>query len=65
MEVYVRVNPCNLQLVKNSVKDHKWETVDNNSQDVQNYSKENQNINTDMITEVDTENVSNESEQQG
>ena len=32
---------------------------------MQNYSKENQNINTDMITEVDTENVSNESEQQG
>ena len=31
---------------------------------MQNYSKENQNINTDMITEVDTENVSNESEQQ-
>ena len=43
---YVRVNPCNLQLVKDPLKDHKGETVDNDSQDVQNYSKENENINT-------------------
>ena len=46
------------------VKDHKGETVDSDSQDVQNYSKENQKINTDMIIEVDTENVSNEFEEQ-
>ena len=52
--IYVRVNPCNLKLVNVPVKHHKGETVDNDSQDVQNYSKENQNINTDMIIEVDT-----------
>ena len=62
--VYVRVNQCNLQLVNDPVKDHKGETVDNDSQDVQNYSKENQNINTDMTIEVDTENASNEFEEQ-
>ena len=45
------------------VKDHKGETVDSDSQDVQNYSKENQKISTDMIIEVDTENVSNEFEE--
>ena len=61
---YIRVNPCNLQLTNDPVKDHNGETVDNDSQDVQNYSKENQNINTDMITEKDTENVSNEFEEQ-
>ena len=62
--VYARVNPCNLQLVNDPVKDYKRETVDKDSPDVQNYSKENQNINTDMIIEVDTENVSNEFEEQ-
>ena len=62
--IYVRVNPCNLQLVNDPVKDHKGETVGNDFQDVQNYSKETQNINTDMIIEVDTENVSNEFEEQ-
>ena len=62
--IYIRVNPCNLQLANDPVKDHKGETVDNDSQDVQNYSKENQNINTDTITEKDTENVSNEFEEQ-
>ena len=46
------------------VKHHKGETVDNDSQDVQNYSKENQNINTDMTIENDTENASNEFEEQ-
>ena len=46
------------------VKHHKGETVDNNSQDVQNNSKENQNINTNMIIELDTKNVSNEFEEQ-
>ena len=46
------------------VKHHKGETADNDSQDVQNYSKENQNINTDMTIEVDTENASNEFEEQ-
>ena len=62
--IYVRVNPCNLQLVNDPVKDHKGKTVDNDSQDVQNDSKENQNINTNMIIEVDTENVSNEFKEQ-
>ena len=62
--IYVRVNPCNLKLVNVPVKHHKGETVDNDSQDVQNYSKENQNINTDMTIEVDTENASNEFEEQ-
>ena len=46
------------------VKDHQGETVDNDSQYVQNYSNENQNMNTDMIIEVDTENVSNGFEEQ-
>ena len=58
--IYVRVNPCNLQLVNDPVKDYEGETVDNDS----NCSKENQNISTDMIFEVDTENVSNEFEEQ-
>ena len=62
--IYIRVNPCNLQLVNGPVKDHKGETVDNNSQDVQSNSKENQNINTNMIIELDTKNVSNEFEEQ-
>ena len=61
--IYVRLNPCNLQLVNDPVKDHTGETVDNDSQDVQNYSKENQNINADMIIKADTENVSNEFEE--
>ena len=34
--IYVGVNPCNLQLMNDPVKEHKGETVDNDSQDVQN-----------------------------
>ena len=29
--IYVRVNPCNLQLVNDPVKDYEGETVDNDS----------------------------------
>ena len=54
-DIYIRVNPYNLQLVDASVKDQKGENVDNNSQDVQNNYKENQNKDTDMTIEVDTE----------
>ena len=61
--IYVRVNTCNLQLVNDSVKNVKWK-LDKDSPDVQNYSKEKQNINTDVIIEVDTENVSNKFEEQ-
>ena len=53
--IYIRVNPYNLQLVDVPVKDHKGENVDNNSQDVQNNYKENQDKDTDMTIEVDTE----------
>ena len=34
------MNPCNLTLVNGPVKDIEGETVDNDSQDVQNYNKE-------------------------
>ena len=61
--IYVRVNTCNLQLVNDSVKNVKWK-LDKDPPDVQNYSKEKQNINTDVIIEVDTENVSNKFEEQ-
>ena len=46
------------------IKDHKGETVDHDSPDKQNNSKENQNMKTDMIIEVDTENISNEFREQ-
>ena len=39
------------------VKDHNGKTVDNDSQDVKNNYKENQNTDPDMIIAVDTENV--------
>ena len=58
------MNPCNLQLKNVLVKDHKGETVDNNFQNAENNYEENQNIDTDMIIELDKENVSNEFEEQ-
>ena len=61
---YIRVNPCNLQLENDPVKGHKGETVDSDSKDVQNDYKENQNIDTKMTIEVNTENVSNEFKEQ-
>lgn len=60
--LYARANPCNLQL--DPVKDHKEETVDNNTQDVENNHKETKNIDTDKIIEVVKENVSNKFEEQ-
>ena len=47
------------------VKDHEEETADSYSQHVQNNSKENQNINIDMMIEVDAQSVSNEFKGQG
>lgn len=46
-----------MQLVNEPVKDHNGKTVDNDSQDVKNNYKENQNKDPDMIIAVDTENV--------
>ena len=62
--IYVRVNLCNLKLVNDPVKDHKGESVDNYTQDVENNYKQTQNKDTDMIIEVDKENVSNKLEEQ-
>ena len=61
---YVWLNQCNLQLENELVKDHNGKTVDSHSKDVQNDYKENQNIDTKMTIEVNTENVWNEFKEQ-
>ena len=64
MVVCIRVNPCNLQLLNDLVKDNKGKAIDSNSEDVQNNYKGNHNIDIDKIIEVDTESFANKFEEQ-
>ena len=64
MGVCIRVNPCNLRLLNDLVKDNKGKAIDSNSQDRQNNYEGNHHIDIDKTIEVDTENFSNKFEEQ-
>ena len=64
MGVCIRVNPCNLRLLNDLVKDNKGKAIDSNSQDGQNNYERNHYIDIDKTIEVDTENFSNKFEEQ-